>query len=88
MTYQELSFTTVAVGVVDGDSTSVTTEVIVPFLRNSIEIPCNGELLMQVDEVKPTKRTRGRNWKDDVTEERKKAPTKDNAESSLGMIDI
>ena len=44
--------------------------------------------MLQVEDVRPTKRTRERNWKADVTEERKMPAKKDKAESAHGMIDI
>ena len=95
MEFKEVTFTSVAVGVIHGSSASVAAEVRVPFLTNSVVISKHAELLLQVDEgTKPAKKSK--TWKDDVAVTNKKVAAKQGAngkakvadKSSMGMIDI
>ena len=73
MAIQHISLNTVTVGAVDGQSVSMTAEVIVPFLTNTIEIPLNGELRLEVEEVRPKECPKKRTWKTCVADDKAKA---------------
>ena len=94
MTFQALSFHTVAMGVVAKRGVNVAAEVVVPFLTNDKEIPHGAELRLQIEEASRTTAPTKRNWKDSVAEKRKeaekaaKSARKGNAESTEGVIDI
>ena len=62
----KLSFSAIAVGAPGGVSTSLSMDVTVPYLTNSVEIPQGGELLLE-DEDKPRKaQHKPKTWKDEV----------------------
>ena len=92
MGFQNLSFSALTVGVVAQRAVNMTTEVIVPFLTNSIEIPRGAELRLQINEAKHDPRPNKRTWKDSVAEERKATPKKaartGQAESPGAAVDI
>ena len=84
MMYKELAFTTVVVGALSGKSSSMTAEVIVPFLTNEVEIPPKAELLLRVDE-QAAKAKKGNTWKESVAQAEKDAQKKQNKSKSSIM---
>ena len=63
--YKEVNFTDVVVGALDGKSTSLTTEVSVPFLTNTIAIPKGAELVLEVEEATSAPKKQW-TWKNEV----------------------
>ena len=90
MTFQNLGLNSVTVGVVAGGSVSLTAEVTVPFLTNSIEIPKGADLVLKIDQVKQAKSKNKMTWKDYAAEKRaaEKAASKGTARSSAAAVDI
>ena len=80
MALQDISLNTVTVGAVDGQSVSMAAEVVVPLLTNTIEIPLDGELLLEVDEVRPKERPKKRTWKTNIADDKAKAAKREKAD--------
>ena len=66
MKTKQLTFPTVTVGAPSGVSTSLSMEVTVPFLTNSVEIPNGAELLLEEEDRQRKVPQKLKTWKDHV----------------------
>ena len=66
MTRKDVAFTVLTLGAINGKSVSVTMEVTVPVLTNSVEIPNGAELLLEEEERQRKENQKAKTWKDDV----------------------
>ena len=66
MTRKPVAFNVVTLGTVGRNVMSVTIEVTVPFLTNSVEIPNGAELLLEEEDKQRKEKQKAKTWKDDV----------------------
>ena len=66
MEYREMTYTSVTVGTLksrSGGPVATTYEVTVPFLTNTVDIPSQAELLLEVEEKGVKPKGKNRTWK-------------------------
>ena len=66
MTRKPVAFNVVTLGTVGRNAMSVTMEVTVPVLTNSVEIPNGAELLLEEEDKQRKEKQKAKTWKDDV----------------------
>ena len=90
MDYRDVTYTSVVVGTLKGRSggpVTTTCEVTVPFLTNTVDIPSQAELLLEVAEKPAHARGANRTWKNEPEQHQPKRP-KQKAPKGVQDIEI